>query len=250
MVNHQTNKSTDITSFQAKSYVQTLRQSAFPHVVDADEELKNVVNHGFRLSPKDHWENNGVLGNLLEWSQAGRKSMFWVGGQSGNQDTWVTELSVDLIHALDSQDKPVVYVFCAGPPGAEVTPTMLLRRLILQVLELYPLLALHNPERINLRRLKKAESFEQLWQLWTFLAAQPKEIFVLVDRLDKCKPGNNLSIVKGVLPRFIKMLHDYSHVSMIVTSVTDPPPELQNTVQSVFVDTGKRPVERHRRDSH
>ena len=69
----------------------TLQDSLLAEGYDAEDELEIVTSRQYQLSQKDHWENNGVLDVILSWSQEGRDSLLWVGGSSGNQDTWVTE---------------------------------------------------------------------------------------------------------------------------------------------------------------
>jgi hypothetical protein len=101
----------------------------------AEDELEIITTRQFQLSQKDHWENNGVLGEILNWSEEGRGTLLWVGGSSGNQDTWVTELSADIIIALQSQLITALYVFCTEGGSKPITPLGLLRRLIVQLLD-------------------------------------------------------------------------------------------------------------------
>lgn len=80
---------------------------------DADEALTRLESYDFRLSPKDRWDNNGVLKELLIWSHdSGHDPVLWIGGSSGNQDTWSTDLSLDVVQALRPQMPTVIYVFC------------------------------------------------------------------------------------------------------------------------------------------
>jgi hypothetical protein len=218
--------------------VQTIRQAVYPNLPDADDELKRLANHTFRLSPKDHWDQNGVLSAFKQWAEAGRKAAFWIGGSSGNQDNWVTEMSIDLIRALDSQDKVVAFVFCDGF-SESITPLTLLERLIMQLLQAYPLLAFHNPEYINARRLRKAESFHQLWSIWQWLIGQTGEIFIIIDLIDKCTPSGEITITSELLPRLVNLVPSHPQVSMVITSNIGPPSELQesNKLQSVWVNT-------------
>ncbi|KAJ9637374.1 hypothetical protein H2199_007661 [Coniosporium tulheliwenetii] len=197
---------TYITAFHAKSYVQILRQEVFPEIASAGPELDQLASHTFDLSPKDHWDQNGVLKYFSDWSDTGRQATFWVGGRSGNQETWVTEMSVDLIRALESQDKTAVYVFCAGIHGS-LSPSVLARRMIVQLLESFPLLAFHNPELFNTRKLSRATTFTQLWSICKMLADQAGEVFLVIDRIDKCKPESEASIEDVLLPCLIEYHH-------------------------------------------
>src|SRR5215469_13848957 len=99
-------------SFEVIKHSQHLRDALLPEAWDPELELEYVLNRGFRLSPKDHWENNGVLENLLLWSKKPQRPLLWIGGSSGNQDPWVSELSADIVQALQPQLLTLLYVFC------------------------------------------------------------------------------------------------------------------------------------------
>ena len=201
--------------------------------------LKDLSSRHFQLSEKDHWDNNGVLDTFTLWSDAGRRAVLWIGGNSGNQDNWVTEMSVDLISALEFQEKTVVFLFCSESTQP-VTPVLLVEQLIIQLLQAYPLLAFHNADRINSRQLKKAETFPQLWNLWQSLVAKTGEIFIIVDRVDLCWSGGEVSIEEDVLPGFLNTVQQHSHISMVLTSGTQPPEQLARDsfkLQSTWVDT-------------
>lgn len=236
----------DITTFHAKSYAQTLRHEVYPNVASASSELRQLAAYDFKISPKDHWDQNGVLNYFSKWSDTGREAAFWVGGRSGNQEPWVTEMSVDLIRALESQEKTTVYVFCDGIHGA-LTPSVLAQRLIVQLLESFPLLAFHNPEIFNTTKLNKAQTFVQLWSICQMLVDQAGEVFVVIDRIDKCKPEDGAGVEDIVLPYLVQLTKSCPQVSVVLTADRNPPLSLQvdKNLQSVWISAERPPGKRN-----
>jgi hypothetical protein len=172
--------------------------------------------------------------------------VLWIGGSSGNQENWVTEMSVHLIRALEFQEKTIIFVFCSESTQ-HVTPLLLVEQLIIQLLEAHPLLAFHDADRINSRRLKKTNNFPQLWNLWQSLVAEIGDIFIVVDRVDLCSSDGEVSIEEDVLPGFLDIVQQHEHISMIFTSAFEPPERLagdSSKLQSTWVDTV---VSAHRR---
>jgi len=235
--------------------VQTLKQAAFYDITDIDEEFHFVKKRDFRLSEKDQWENNGILDQLLNWSQNKTKPAFWVDGKSGNQDSWVTQMSKDLIEAFETQEKVITFVFCGNGKDDsfpwETTPTTILKRLILQILDIDPLLAFHNPERLNARRLKKVQTFDQLWDLWEYLAKQVKDLFLVIDRIDKSLPDETVGISVDFLPKLLDSTREIPGMSIIFTSSTRPATAIEEheMLQTVCLDTGIPPRKRHERST-
>lgn len=116
------------------------------------------------LSQKDHWENNGVLEPLSVWSAlstTSAASLLWIGGQSGNEGSWVTELSVDIVIALSAQDLNVTlgYVFFDSLPGKTLTATEFMRLAIARIIEQRPQLIIELPGLLNTRMLRRSSSF-------------------------------------------------------------------------------------------
>ena len=162
----------------------------------------------------------------------------------------MTEMSVDLIRALESQDKTAVYVFCAGTHGS-VSPSTLARRLILQLLESFPLLAFHNPGLFNTRKLSRAKTFTQLWSICKTLADQAGEVFLVIDRVDKCESESEASVEGILLPCLVELTKSCPQVSVIITADRVPPPSLQanKDLDNVWISTAVAPhVRNNRRD--
>ena len=162
----------------------------------------------------------------------------------------MTEMSVDLIRALESQDKTAVYVFCGNNQGS-LSPSMLARRMIVQLLESFPLLAFHNPELFNARKLSRATTFTQLWSVCKLLADQAGEVFLVIDRVDRCKPESEASIEDVLLPCMVELTKSCPQMSVILTADRVPPPSLQanEDLDSVWISTAVAPnVRNNRRD--
>jgi hypothetical protein len=208
---------------------------------DADDELDMVTNHRYQLSQKDHWENNGVLDDILTWSEEGRDAILWVGGSSENQDSWFTEFSTDIIIALQPQLVTVLFVLCKERGRQPLTPLTLIRRLLVQLLELHPELAYQHPEFCNLSQFQKSVSFGQTWRLFEALTSELQNLFIVIDRVEEFQADDNADVIHHLLPRLIDFGTRYEAVSVIVTSIFNPPDEVvQLPMYASYIDTSKR----------
>jgi len=208
---------------------------------DAEEELEIITGRQYQLSQKDHWENNGVLNDILRWSQKGRDALLWVGGSSGNQDTWVTELSADTIIALQPQLVTMLFVFCTQRGNQPITPLGLVRRLIVQLLDKHPELAYQNPETCSLSKFQKSVSFWQTWRIFETLATGVQNLFLIIDRIEECEADEQADLVHQLLPRLIEFGRGNENVSVIVTSIYNPPDEAAEfLLYATYIDTSKR----------
>jgi len=200
-----------------------------------------VTHRQYQLSQKDHWENNGVLDDILTWSDEGRDAILWVGGSSGNQDTWVTELSTDINIALQPQLVTVLFVFCKERGSQQLTPLRLIRRLLLQLLELHLELAYHHPEFCNLSKFQNSVSFGQTWRLFEAMASELQNLFIVIDRVEECEADNHANVIHHLLPRLIDFGRRRETVSVIVTSIFNPPDEVAELpMYASYIDTSKR----------
>lgn len=219
----------------------TLQDSLLAEGYDAKDELEIITSRQYQLSQKDHWENNGVLNVILSWSQEGRDALLWVGGSSGNQDTWVTELSADIIIALQPQLVTVLFVFCTQRGNQPITPLGLVRRLIVQLLDTYPELAYRNPETCSLSKFQKSVSFGQTWRIFEALATGVQNLFLIIDRIEECEADEQADLVHQLLPRLIEFGRRNENASVIVTSIFNPPDEVSELLlYASYIDTGKR----------
>src|SRR5437763_7463195 len=110
------------------------------------EELQLWQSRQFRLSPKDHWEGNGMLDYLQEWNELPYPSVLGIFGPNRDRDSWVTEFSLDMIQAFQVQNELVTFALCDRPSDQHYTPVVVIKRLICQLLEQRPMLILEEPE--------------------------------------------------------------------------------------------------------
>lgn len=209
-------------------------------------DLQSVVGSGFRLSLKDHWENNGVLDDMLDWSQHGRDRLLWIEGRSGNQDSWVTEFSADIVQALQTQPVTVLFVFCEQKNREPLTPYRLVRDLFVQLLDLHPELAMQHPEICNLARIQRVVTFRQIWRMFQDLASRVPDLFIVIDRVEECisdEEESQAGIVAELLPALISFT-EMARVGLIITSIYEPPVKDGDRIQSVFIDTSIRAMRR------
>lgn len=232
---------TDLLHFETVRHARSLQEVLLASGRDAEEELKAILSAGFHLSQKDHWENNGVLLELFGWSQNERDQLFWVGGTSGHQDTWVTELSVDIVQALQPQLVTLLYVFCDQPDSERLTAMSLVRRLLVQLLDLHPQLAYRQPELCNTWRFQKAVTFGQLWRIFQQLAASVPDLFIIIDRVEECLADEQADLVHNLLPSLIRLAGSLREVSVLITSTMVPPPEiLELPFYQTYIDTSRK----------
>lgn len=205
---------------------------------DADEALTRLASHDFRLSPKDHWDNNEVLRYLLEWSHGpGRDPVLWIGGSSGNRDTWVTELSVDIGRALRPQLKTVICVFCSDLTQASstLTPAALVRILVSQLLEIHPDLAYSDAVYYSAQRLRNATTFWRMWRIFERLMAETSNAFMVIDRIEECTVDDDADLKNDFLPALLRLLRTTPGARAIITSIYEPPEG--SLLESIYIDT-------------
>ena len=218
-----------------------------PDEFEQGDDPTRFSRQDFHLSPKDQWENNGILEHLITWSASGRNSLLWIGGSSGNQDSWVTDFSLDMIQAFQTQSSTLLYALCGNLSSARFfTPCTLVTSLIMRVLNIHPSLAYQNPDICNQRRFVRAKTFNQLWCIFLELAVQIPELFIIVDRVEQCRPNQDANLSSHLLPNLMELAKGERRISVIVTSVYDPPEGFgDHDLTSVYIDTGKRARRRH-----
>ncbi|KAL9088217.1 MAG: hypothetical protein Q9165_006344 [Trypethelium subeluteriae] len=214
---------TSLEIFEMARYSRELQDLITLGGQDNAEDPDAYMNWDYRLSQKDHWDNNGILEDLREWSREGRERLLWVGGCSGNQDSWVTELSADMINALRPQSMTLLYAFCEQQSNAVLTPTGLIRRLLVQLLELHPEIPYTHTEIWSIRRVKNAVSFTQLWNIFQRTTERLSNVFIIIDRIEECEATDEADVVNDLLPTLIQWAATKPNVDVVVTSVSEPP---------------------------
>ncbi|KAK9779115.1 hypothetical protein SCAR479_03982 [Seiridium cardinale] len=221
-----------------------------PHesYIDAQDVLSSLVVRGFRLSQRDHWENNGVLEDLIRWSRSPEHSpLLWIGGRSGSQDPWVTELSLDIVKAL-LPHVTVIHVFCselARIPDFP-TPRDVVKALVAQLLEIHPELVYDDAVYYNERRFKNTSSFRAVWQIFENLMTSLSDVFVVIDRIEECyADDDDAGLRNDLLPSLTSLLRSSRRARAIVTSTLYPPQELmdeagETSINGIYINTKRR----------
>lgn len=206
---------------------------------DAGEALIRLSARGFSLSQKDSWENNGILDYLLEWSSA-PSSVLWVGGSCGNQDTWVTEMSLDIAQVLLSHQASIVFIFCSDFMENSLTPMRLVKILIFQMLEMHPDIPYGNAAYFSLTRIKNTNTFTGVWQIFERLVMNLGEAFILIDRVEACAVDETADLKTDLLPSILRLVDKAPRVRAIITSVYEAPE--YDGMEQVYIDTARRPA--------
>lgn len=238
-----------MTSFEQFNYAQSLQTALLSTPMDmywdAEGGLARITANGFRLAPKDHWENNGILESLVEWTRGPDQGpLLWVGGQSGGPETWVTELATDLVHAFSQQPSTLLYIFCTDLLANSIAPTpvRLVKFLIIQMLTLHPELVYENPMLYSIQRFQHAATFGLAVQIFESLLMSVNDVFLVIDRIEECVPDEQADLTKHFLPVLMRLLHRTGGARAIITSVYEPPEELlesddEGLFESVYIDT-------------
>ena len=222
---------------QASQYVHQLADHILPDGIDPQIEAGSFANSGNGLSARDHWDDNGVLEDLYLWSKNYQNLLFWVGGTSGNQNTWVTEFAYDFISALQTQQVNLLFAFC--DLSEMVTPTLIVRKLIYQILMSQSKLVFKHSSALNIRRCRQAKTFEALWDIFGLLLTKlsPDPVIIVLDRIEKCGPSQELEslLLRGI----VDLVRSNPNVHIIVTSIYEPPPRIKAEIHYTYIDTGK-----------
>ncbi|KAF2450123.1 hypothetical protein P171DRAFT_481163 [Karstenula rhodostoma CBS 690.94] len=228
-----THQSSATYTFHAANHALALTEVLLPTASTAAEQLSPARNHHLNLSPKDHCYETAVLKAFDTWSAHGRSEL-WIGGRSGNQDTWITEMSIDLIDALQMQNLALLHMFCTIADA----PSTLLDR--------HPEIPFRQPSTYNIHRFRRAKTFARLWTIFEALVTElASSVFVLVDRIEECDGASDDEDggdhAEQLLPYLIGLASEAEHVSVIVTSTYGPPEGLVGEEESrhFYQDTGK-----------
>ncbi|ERF68994.1 hypothetical protein EPUS_06681 [Endocarpon pusillum Z07020] len=240
-------------NYQAIRDANLLIESNFADILPSEEEILSVQKRSSRLSAKDHWENNGILDNLRVWSDLKAPSLLWIGGQSGNQDPWITAFSADLTDALGSQeiDGLQIPVFLQYDQVWRKGPTDVLHIMIKRFVEKRPTLLMELPHLLNSRTLRRTGSFSNAVRMIRGIAEWLEATFIIIDRFDLAETDeDDVSVNNDLLSYLLDLVELGSDkIRIVVTSTQMPPSKWQDDTRltSVWLDTGIRPGKRDRR---
>jgi len=244
---------TGLQHFQAVHNVNLLVEAFATDLPTSSEELSWARESNAKLSFKDQWENNGIVDVLSEWANSEVASLLWIGGQSGNQDSWVTQFSADLVTALNSQttDVTLAYGFFDSCPDRALTARDFVKTTIARIIEQRPRILLELPELLNTRMLGPSSTFSRCWTVLDGLIDRLSAVFFVLDRVDAGADNEQgLPVAEELLPKLLGLVSKSpDKVKIIVTSSEEPPIAYQgdSMLSLIWLDTGTRQVERNRR---
>ena len=193
-----------------------------------------------------------MLYYLQEWNQLESASILAIFGPTEDRDTWVTELSLDMIQAFQVQDVLVTYAMCDRPAGQVFTPSVVIKKLICQLLEQSPGLILEAPEIFNSRIFRMFTDFDQACLLFgsivARLSASATSLAIIIDRIDCCEADMTDSNQSQDLVGFLSGLSKkYSNrLKVIITSADEPPDDndlpIELAMSTCAIATRTRPL--------
>jgi hypothetical protein len=224
---------------QAISSVQSLLDVFLTSNEDVYDEIELWRKVSFRLSPGDHWERNGILDQMLLWGKS-EDPVFFCVGPFGSKHSWVTSFSLDLILMLQSVNTTLTFALCdrprdwENPENSAWSPTMLVKRLLGQLLEQEPMIFLQHPEVFNTRKFAKANDFPSIWRLFERVVERLDRLFIIIDRIDACKGQDDMHVSLGNnLMRSLLILarRHLLKLKIVITSAEKPPVEMCETLK-------------------
>jgi len=250
------NLGTEMRHAEAVINTNLLIDGFLPDALISSEELIIANERHSDLSQKDHWESNGILEPLSFWSTlstTSRTSILWIGGVSGNQDSWVTRLSVDIAQALRAQDldMTIAFVFFDSLPRKQLTAIEFVKLAIARIIERRPELIIELPELLNLRSLRRSVSFLAYWRIFEQIITRLDATFLILDRIDtSARDTAGHSAIELILPRLLELVSKMAgKLRIIITSTQEPPSTYRQhpKLSSVWRDTSIRAMRRGER---
>ncbi|KAH9206634.1 hypothetical protein DL95DRAFT_469430 [Leptodontidium sp. 2 PMI_412] len=246
-------KTEQLWYFESILHVNHLIESLLPDTPTSSEEIIMARNRHSNLSQKDRWENNGILQPLSIWSAASTTSdtsVLWIGGQTGQKDTWVTELSVDIVQALRCQDinMTLAHIFFDIIPGKVTTATDFIKLVIVRIIEQRPELIMELPRLLNTRSLRQSSNFLACWGIFEQIVMRLDTTLLILDRIDVSgQSTTDSSTIELILPRLLDVVSRMAGKLRIVITSTKKPPiayKRHPNLSSLWLDTGIRPMKR------
>lgn len=136
----------------------------------------------------------------------------------------------------------ITFAMCDRPKGVRWTPQQVLKQLISQLLNARPSLTVSVPDVINIRRFRKAETFDALAKLLHSIVAPLGSIVIVIDRLDKCTPGPDAQFA-DIAKSLSMLVKIHPNLRIIVTTGEVVPPSILPGLPISFavVSTKRRP---------
>ncbi|MCJ1285064.1 60S ribosomal protein L28 [Xylographa opegraphella] len=230
---------------QAVQASSNLQNALVHNVENIADEMRLWQDVNFRLSPKDRWEANDILLYLTFWTRLPANSILWISAPTSNRDTWVTELSLDVIRASQAQDALLSFALCDRPRGESYTDTQLVKRLICRIIEKQPTLVMENPELFDTRLFQRAESFEQVWRIFERIVTIVEPLYIIIDRFDLCQLEFLSDEGESLLSKLSELVErNHKSFKIIVTSAKPDQPPSNLAISFCKIETQTRPFKR------
>lgn len=236
---------------QIIEHVDKLRSLLDPDDQDAQDEAERYKDTKHHLSPRDGWQENGILKDIKFWVESEENRVLWASGSCGpSHDSWVTPFALDMIDAMRSQAAPMTYILCDA--NETMTVHLLCSQLICRTLDRMPSMILQDPRVFNARRFRAAaaaKSYNNIWKIFEEIIMRIDYLFIVVDRIDRIFEGgeNNETEARDFMLKFLKLVGKAPDgVRFILTSIEEPgnyidDDEVFDIVQDSHIDTRRRP---------
>lgn len=233
------------TTFHAELHVQTLRAGLFSTIYEPSEERVFNSKERIFLSPRDRWprqfrplrpsDDSQSSAKLIKtsWNPSSRPLIWITGHVSRRNVSWVSSLSVDLVpYFREFSNFDVAYIFCKHS-GSRYTPTLLIKGLVAQLMDIHPTIVAKSLRQLSLDRFRRigkttpeGGSAKLVWGLLMDVLRLLEEaselrdrvVLLLIDRLDLCISEPGFTVLQGLIPRLQNLSHEQTRVQVIITT--------------------------------
>lgn len=235
---------------QIIEHANKLRSLLDPDDQDAQDETMHYKDMKHHLSPRDGWQENGILEEIKFWVKSEENHVLWASGSCGpSHDSWATPFALDMIDAMRSQAAPLTYILCDA--NETMTAHLLCSQLICRTLDQMPTMILQDPRVFNARRFRAAaaaKSYAKIWNIFEELIMRVDYLFIVVDRIDRIFEGEeDEDEARAFMTKLLKLVSKAPDgVRFILASIEKPANYVDNdeafaVVQDSHIDTGRRP---------
>lgn len=215
--------------FQSVLQAQSLQATLLPEAIGHDDATAYIEFEKSRLVPAELWENHATEINITAWLQGSRRPLLWIWGPPRlKRISWVSPFSFDLVAALSKETGILsTSVFCDDGSTEFWTPARLFKYWIYGLLRNHPMIAVDLAEVMPIARLQNLgrspdKARKLLDDVLSALGRHPdwahQEVFLLVDRIDKCSSTPDFLFEDALLPAIQELNGKHEKVHIIVTS--------------------------------
>lgn len=233
----------DSSTFHAELHIQSLRSHLFNTMYEPSEELEFNNKERIFLSPRDRWQRQlRQMPRPADTSSSGAskslrpvpRPLIWITGHVSRRNvSWVSSFSVDFVpYFREFSNFDLAYSFCKRGKGTRYTPTLLIKGLVSQLMDMHPTITTRNLRRLSVDRFQEigndtklgsaSLTWELLYDLLRLMEEAPelrrRAVLLLVDRLDLCVSEDGFSVMDDLIPRLQLLSHRRRNVQVIVTT--------------------------------